>query len=314
MMEEVKAAKSTALPLIFKGLALVLALFLFLGAAVMPRYTTIYNAAILDKLARLEGLDGPRLILVGDSNVAFGFNSAALEAECGLPVVNFGLHGALGQSFYTDMLLPYLHEGDFIVLLPESYDYANAGIPDSVMAWTTLENHAALWRGMRLQNLPGMAAAFPGYIRRALDLWLLGAGNGDYGDIMFKREYFNEYGDFAYPRKGTLNPESLADAAFHSGPLSPAMAAYWNAYHGKAAKKGASVLMGCPPVYENAATPDLEAVQASLEAGLNFPVVSRLAGHVYSEALFYDTGFHLNDEGAALRTRRLAEDLAPFLP
>ena len=47
-----------------------------------------YQASLIDKIARLESINEPKIILVGDSNVAFGFDSALIEQKIGMPVVN----------------------------------------------------------------------------------------------------------------------------------------------------------------------------------------------------------------------------------
>ena len=59
----------------------------FVFGIVMPQYRYNYNASLIDKEARLKSLDEPKIVLVGDSNVAFGFNSQMLEEAMGMPVV-----------------------------------------------------------------------------------------------------------------------------------------------------------------------------------------------------------------------------------
>jgi hypothetical protein len=50
--------------------------------------------------------------------------------------------------------------------------------------------------------------------------------------------------------------------------------------------------------------------QAMRDAGLN--VVSSARDYVYDESFFFDTVFHLNADGRALRSARLAADINAF--
>ena len=70
---------------------------------IMPQYDTSYNAALHDKIDRIEMIEEPKIVLIGNSNVAFGFDSEMIEEAFGMPVVNMGLHGALGNAFHEEM-------------------------------------------------------------------------------------------------------------------------------------------------------------------------------------------------------------------
>lgn len=67
------------------------------------QYNDNYDVALIDKVERLKGITEAKIILVGDSNVAFGINSEKIEEELGMPVVNLGLHGALGNAFHEQI-------------------------------------------------------------------------------------------------------------------------------------------------------------------------------------------------------------------
>lgn len=67
------------------------------------QYNDNYDAVLIDKVDRLKSINEPKIILVGDSNVAFGMNSKKIEEELGMPVVNLGLHGALGNAFHEQI-------------------------------------------------------------------------------------------------------------------------------------------------------------------------------------------------------------------
>ncbi len=87
-----------------------------------------YIASCYDKLRLLEQTPGPRLILVGGSGVAFGFDSGLLEQETGLRTINFGIHAGIPLEWYLNELAIRLRADDQIVVAPE---YIRAGLDAS---------------------------------------------------------------------------------------------------------------------------------------------------------------------------------------
>lgn len=278
---------------------------------VMPQYTALYNAAILDKYDRLNSFDRPKIILVGDSNVAFGFDSGMLQEAFGMPVVNFGLHGNLGQVFLTNAIRDSIGEGDIIILAPAGYHYAIDSL-DSVMAWVTIENHYWLWKGVPRENYKDMLLSFPTYLKRAIDLFVSGTGNR-YDESPWGRVMFDSFGDYSYPRPECRIIGDEYSQRFISETLDEGLRDYWNSFSEFVSGKNASLYMSAPPILGEALEVDLEHMQRQLDEQLNFPVISRLEDYVYPVGYFYDTGFHLNDPGRAIRTQQLIDDLSAVL-
>lgn len=82
------------------------------------QYNDNYDAALVDKVDRLKSITEPKIILVGDSNVAFGINSKKIEEELGMPVVNLGLHGALGNAFHEQIAKLNIGGGGYFGNMP----------------------------------------------------------------------------------------------------------------------------------------------------------------------------------------------------
>ena len=82
----------------------ILKLILFLGITagfllhLSPQYLGNYQASLIDKVQRLESIHEPKIVLIGDSNLAFGIDSEKIEEAFDMPVVNMGLHGGLGNE------------------------------------------------------------------------------------------------------------------------------------------------------------------------------------------------------------------------
>ena len=102
--------------LVFFGL-LVLGMFgmiVFKYFVIGSQYKYSYVASFYDKIERLESINEPKIILVGNSNLAFGMNSEKLEKSMGMPVVNLGLHNNLGSAFHEQMAKFNINKGDIV--------------------------------------------------------------------------------------------------------------------------------------------------------------------------------------------------------
>lgn len=103
------------------ALLLLLPLVLCLFAFALPcQYGDTFLGELKYKAARLRETEGARIVTVGGSAVAFGQVSGLIEAE--LPAysaVNFGMYAALGTEVMLDLSLPYIREGDIVILSPE---------------------------------------------------------------------------------------------------------------------------------------------------------------------------------------------------
>ena len=79
-----------------------------------------YERAQFVKMGMLSKADRtPSMVLLGGSNVAFGFHSEMIEEAMGISVINAGLHAGIGLKMIVDDCARYLQKGDILVLSPE---------------------------------------------------------------------------------------------------------------------------------------------------------------------------------------------------
>ncbi len=251
----------------------------------------------------------PKLVFVGGSNALFGIDSERLEKGIKLQVVNYSVQGGLPVSFYFREVLPYLSEGD-IVLLVFEYGYYYGVIRPEALA-RIVDRYPA-----------GIPSLLPEYwmdtpsILKTIFLdrvsRLLTAEKNESDD--FDREY-NQWGDAIYlldynghtamdRENGTLSPVSEVDRS---------VIEKIRKFSEEAQKKGASVVITYPSMWERQYKPQKELI-SDLDQYLReqFPgmVVSKPLDYVFESVYVSDTSFHLNREGRQIRTDRMIEDLA----
>lgn len=194
--------------IILKLAAIFLAVFVLIASFVLvafkfaaPQYKNAYTAAIPKKIERLNSIEEPKIILIGNSNLAFGIDSSMLEEKFGMPVVNLGGHGGLGVAFHYNMARSGINEGDIVIICNTEYD--KISITDKELAWITIENHD-LFSLVPEEDYFDMMKALPKYAIKTVFLWLTGQGN-EKSNTCYSVDCFNEYGDNTFPRPGMRN-------------------------------------------------------------------------------------------------------------
>lgn len=285
----------------------ILLLFFYL---VMPQYEGTYNAALLDKMERLQSISEPKIVLIGNSNLAFGIDSKMIEEATGMPVVNMGLHGGLGNSFHEQMAKVNVTKGDIYIVCHTEYADINT-IPDGTLAWTTIENHKELWKLIRFKDSSSLLIGFPPYLKKCIELWADGTGNQKL-EGAYSRSAFNEYGDVAVKRERS-EYTFVQQKVFSVNQTTLNRLNELNDYLNE---RGAVLVVAGFPLGDGEFTPPKEEYEKAWEevkAGLKCEVISDIKDYFFDYSLFYDTDYHLIDEGVRLRTEQLLEDIKKWM-
>ncbi len=293
-------------------IGMLLILFLFCFGLVMPQYGGNYQAAMVDKVKKLKETPGERIVLIGNSNLAFGINSELLEQELGRPVINMGLHGGTGNCFNERAALLDVHPGDLYVFSETNYDDADA-IKNPELAWITIEDHFELYPLIRAKDWPDMIKAYPTYLGKCLTFWRSGTGNEELTNS-YRRSAFNERGDNYYPR-----PVSEEGIDFTPATVNHINAESANRLNGicqKLRSKGAQMVIAAYPIplwEEVPSAEEYKEMEEEIRTALDAEVISDFTAYRYDTSYFYDTHAHLTDAGVYVRTKQLAEDIRNYL-
>lgn len=299
---------------VFKFICLCVLIGSFAWGIVMPQYETGYLAAYKDKYLLLHTENGKikRIILMGDSNVAFGIDSERIEEAFGVQVINMGLHGGLGKVFCMDIARSGIREGDIVIVLPASFTYSKE-LPDGTLAWTMLENDITLWKEVNPRDYIALIKGFPSYFKRALNLWVNMNGNTQNPDG-YQRDAFNSYGDIITTGNDNVMEQGYLPTSGCS--VNKELLEYFNEYNQYVTERGAVMLLAGRPIIDSPDRPDdaeYEAEYAQVKDGLEFEMISDWEDYLYPMDYFYDTNFHLNDVGRAYRTEQLIKDIENWM-
>jgi hypothetical protein len=91
---------------------------------------------IVVKQQQLAKIPGPRIIVVGGSNVLYNIDAAAMEKELKVPSYNFGLHAGMRVDWMIETWRAAVKPGDVVVMALEQPCYTQGpGWGDQSPAW-----------------------------------------------------------------------------------------------------------------------------------------------------------------------------------
>lgn len=278
-------------------------------ACIPAQYADNYNAALIDKVHRLKSIEEPKIILAGNSNLVYGIDSQMIEEAMGMPVVNMGLHGGLGNRFLERAATLQINEGDLVVICHS--DYSDQGeLKQADLAWITLENHWELWKIPDVRMWTELLPALPDYTFNALSLYWSGRGNQN-SDEIYARKAFNIYGDNISHREA--GQYEIDDSTVGMPEISDECVNRVNALNDYCNAVGAKLVIAGYPIMTGELTPgeeEYEAFQNELRERMECEIISDYTDYFYPKDYFFDSCQHMTNEGAIVRTKQLIEDIS----
>ncbi len=301
-------------------LMIVPALLLFFAFCLPAQYGETYLAALADKAAALDKAAPPRIVLIGGSGAAFGFDCERLEEQFpGYRAVNFGLYAGLGTAVMLELALPALNGGDIVIFSPELSKQTLSDWFDALSMWQASEENPALLLRLDASRWQDMLAAFPSYAARKARFAMLGSSPG--GSGIYARSSFTEKGDVQFsqrpanqmPGRWDMNTPLRFDGAWPSEDFIKRVNDFTEACRIKRVR----VYFRFCPMNAAALQPGererMEAFTERLRASLACELLGSAERALMEPGWFYDTNFHLNGAGAAVNTILLAEELKAAL-
>ena len=286
-----------------------------------------YLAAFEDKLRLLKEHSEPTIIVIGGSNVAFGIDSSRLKKEFGYPIINAGLHGALGLDIYLDLVDRYARHGDIVVFMPEWAMVAGKFDPEELNLQQLLRESPSAWKHYIRSNsfepksflddlaLPEFAYAIQSGMKirssqTHAKLTKVAEAPGTYS-----RLNFNEQGDFIGHHKfGAVKEINNLECNFRFPPtIFKQTIDKFNAVHAKLQNRGVQLYFAYPPLpkkFYHKFESGICATHDRFVNELNFPVLHHPEMSKFPSHQFYDTIYHLNLKGKTNRTNLIARSLS----
>lgn len=272
----------------------------------------------------LRETKGKKIVVIGNSNIAFGVDSELMEAEgkaAGLDyhVVNFGLYGTIGSKAMLDIAYDSIGEGDLVIFAPEPETLAYSLYFNGQEIWRAADSCFDLALAASKKNLGSMAGSYLAYVQDKFPYLLSGQMASASG--IYAKTSFNEQGVMTASRPTNKMADGY-DAnnlvAYDETLLTQDFVEYLNAYANQLHKKNAQLWFSFSPVNELALEENSEnegpkRLYQVLTEQLEFPVISDPYTYILESGWFYDSNFHLNEAGMEYRSLLLIQDIKEAL-
>lgn len=268
----------------------------------------------------LEKTPGPRLVLMGDSNIVLGINSEPIaKAFPKYHPVNAGLYAFLGNRIIIEEMADLVKPGDVVVLSWTYEQFAQNEIQ-------YLYYHYAVQRPQSIKHfgweetrwfMDGGMYLLKEATRRTRKILLL--HTREPFESVYGPDSLNQYGD-GIGHYGEPSPPGartrIKDLNFDPDGYGGVVIDRLNDFNARMEARGAKVLFSHPPISKESYERNqqaLDLLDKTLREKLDFPVINRPNGQFFEPEEFYDTAYHLKENAVFERTEKMIDDLRPYL-
>lgn len=281
-------------------------------------YEHNYQKGLVKQYRALQKSDPtkPKILVIGDSSMAFSVDSAQLSKATGMPCYTLGMQGGMGKEYVFDLAKPYINEGDIVI---HPYTGYNAGYFGTDLILLSVENEPDLYFDYLFKHPFEMLARLKDRCVVKLVATAKGETEGE-GVDFYKAEAFDETGNMTYYRPAGRYASSLEESDhyfYYAGMYSEQDIDKVNAYTAYCKEKGATFLLTSGVVYRDHVDnteEELEKFEAWFRSVFDAPlIVDKWSDNHFEKKLMYDTAIHANSNGMKVYTQNLYEDLLPYL-
>ena len=296
-------------------LALTLGILIVVETALLlpGQFDHLYLGELADKYQRLRSFDDEnKIIIIGGSSVAFGIKSPLIEANVGMPVVNFGLYGPLGTTIMMDLTRGHINEGDIVILAPETDHQTMSMYFNGEGMWQSCDSDLTMLLKVRSHNWGEMLGSFWQFAQRKFMFYRYGKPEPD---GVYDHDSFDDYGDIIFTREQPtmddwFDTEVLVD--LDTSIIDDDYIDYVNGYIDYCQRRGATVYWSWPPMNELAVQQDEAGIltyATYVREHIRCQIISDITDYIMDAGYFYDTNYHVTDRGAIVHSSHLIQDL-----
>lgn len=256
---------------------------------------------------RLEALkDTNKIVIISGSNGQFSINSRTIYEAFNMPVVNTSFHAGMGIRMQFELYKNLLQKGDIVIFCPE-YGFDKGRLYGSntlLRVFSTFMPSAyskiSFLQWLHLYKYTGIH--FWEYLRHLHIEKIEGPYSSDaineYGDIECEREHLESIGTVTV--KGDVD-DTVIDYLYY--------------IHDFAKAKGITLVF-LPPTFikssYNIISKQIDSIAYTLKQN-GIAWQAEPSRYTFPDSLYYDTPYHMMQEGANKRTEVLIEDLRRIL-
>lgn len=296
-----------------------------------PSYMNSFFALFPDKVDLLIKNKGKKkLVLFSGSTTRYGYDCSLLkEAYPDYEPVNMGVFAYVNQRPQLEIIRHFLEDGDVLLVSPE-FDvnaldlqfFMERQLDNRI--FRMMESDYQLFSYIDIHQYQGVFDAFSKYVKEKDRLYhqeyALSPQYFDDDGAEYTNKIYDEYLDFSLLRYGEVlsgrmfQPEiDYTTERFYEGFLDT-----YNTFYDDFTTKDVSVYFTYAPrnidsLTEASVPEKRRELEALLNEKIHLPIISKMEDSFYPAYDFYKIDDHLTTEGAIFRTKKVIEDLKPYL-
>jgi len=317
--------KRTVFTVIFTAAALLIVPLTLLAVVFFTpsQFCYTYYSELSSMYSRLKSAEGKKIVIIGNSSVAFGVDTSIIEDELkadgfSYTVCSFGLYGSIGTKAMLDLSEKYIGEGDIVLFSPEIEAQSLSLYFSSTEMWRAADSDFSILPDISLDDFGVMVGGFTSYAAEKFS-YILSGEKASSGEV-YSKASFNSRCDMVVERAYNImsggadenNPISLDCALFGDDFIS-----YVNEYYSYIKSAGGEMYYSFAPMNKLSLSENYESELDLLADYISDKFDFLLLGDPHRYAMdsywFYDSNFHLNSSGAVLRSIYLTDELKLLL-
>ena len=261
------------------------------------------TAAKIDRL--IWAKDKKKIIIIGGSGSLYGFNSAVIDEALNgeYEIINLGENANITSIVYFDIVEDLVNEGDIVLWCPEPGSYTLGNPACSTRFWEFRKSNYDFTKYINIQHYKGLLSSFGSFStslasRKFKDYDKLSTSMTKYGDDMGNRDSkgqsYNYNFNYGFGGKDAIT-EIVANMT----------------------AKGVKVFYSFAAMQEsgmkNVNEKDVLAMEELVTSVPGIVSISDYHDLILEDQYFYDSAWHLTDEGSTVRSEQVAKDLLAAL-
>ena len=261
----------------------------------------------------LKKIKTKKIILLGGSNLSFGIDSRQIEKALKKPVINMGIHAGVGLEFMINDIIPYVKEGDTLIVVPEyEHFYTDNFYGEMELISVLFDIEPDSKKLINREQWKHLFKYLPSYAAKKLKNYVSSfLKNKEEPISIYHKKSFNSYGDaylhWSLPNQSYLpSVINTGDETVNKDVINQLIELKHDLEN-----KHATLLI-FPPVIDETSFNHQEIIIRKINDALssnNLSFVSNPINYRYSNHLFFNSYYHLNKTGVDKRTHQLINDL-----
>ena len=242
-----------------------------------------------------------KVIIIGGSGAHYGFESGILDEALGgeYEIINFGENANITSLLYFDLVEDFIQEGDIVLWTPEPGELTLGSTSCGYRFWDFRKSDYDFLKYLDLSLYSDLLSSFSNYCATL--------PTSNFTSFDAQLQSVNQYGDDVSTR--VWNGQRHSYYFNYSLEAEDALASLVSSI----TEKGGSVYFSFAAMQRsgmaNVQEAEVLAFEEMIESVPGIISISDYQDCIYDDDCFYDSAWHMTNEGARERTEQVAKDI-----